>query len=162
MGNRPRDREAHSHPEWGAGKPGASQWKDLTLTPGGLCGRYAEESAEGIVPTLTRWEGPNLSARVCPEMRKDIGRQKITALGQLDLFSTPWSPAGKPADGIGDGQPCRDELSSRLKEQHARTANITERIVDVANLNKAMLQVERNKGSGGGDRKSTRLNSSHT
>ena len=84
-------------------------------------------------------------------MRKDIGRQKITALGQLDLFSTPWSPAGKPADGIGDGQPCRDELSSRLKEQHARTANITERIVDVANLNKAMLQVERNKGSGGVD-----------
>lgn len=86
-----------------------------------------------------------------PEMRKSRGHQKITAGGQLDLFSASRDPAGKPADGIGIGQSVRDELLSRLREQHARTANITERSADYGNLNKAFLQVERNKGSGGVD-----------
>lgn len=127
------------------------QWKDLTLTPGDLRGRNAEESAEGIVPPHDLREGWNLFNEGLPRMRKSIGHQKRTPVGQQNLFEAARNPAGKPADGIGIGQSVRDELLSRLREQHAQTANITERSADYVNLDKAFLKVERNKGSGGVD-----------
>ena len=86
-------------------------------------------------------------------MCKDrMHRKKMKRDGtQLDLFSDGIEPAGEAADGIGDATCAGDELSSRWREQQARTANIMEGVADYANLDRALRQVERNDGSSGVD-----------
>lgn len=82
-------------------------------------------------------------------MRKDREQQKKGVYKQLNLFSS--TPCGQTEGSTERSDRHGVELSSRLENQRALTANALEEIVRYENLTRAYQQVRKNGGSSGVD-----------